>query len=108
MPVGTADRPPTTRPAEVRPAWWGLVTLTAGAAALPLVLVDPVFAAVLGIVVAVVGVLGARSSSGTERRQHLAGVALAVLTEVVLVLTLTVLGPTLGTVAPWPTLVAVQ
>ena len=63
MPVGTADRrspaaPPGTGPADLRPAWWGLVPLVAGAAALPLVLVDPVFAAVLGAVVAVVGVLG--------------------------------------------------
>jgi hypothetical protein len=105
-----ADRPtaapaPGTRPADLRPAWWGLVTLVAGAAAVPLVLVDPVFAAVLGFVVAVVGVLGARSSAGTERRQHVAGATLGVLTEVLLVLALTVLGSSLGAAAPWPTAV---
>jgi hypothetical protein len=101
------SRPGSTRPADGRPAWWGLVTLLAGAAAVPLVLVDPVFAAVLGIVVLVVGVLGARSSSGTERRQHVAGAVLGVATEVVLVLALTVLGSSLGAAAPWPTLVSV-
>lgn len=114
----TADRAPgsrtglapstAARPAGTRPAWWGLATLVAGAVSVPLVLVDPVFAAALGIVVGVVGVLGARSSTGTERRQHLAGAALGVVTEVVLVLALTVLGSSLGAVAPWPTLVSVS
>ena len=95
------------RPAGTRPAWWGRVTLGAGALSVPLVLVDPVFAAALGLVVAVVGVLGARSSTGTERRQHLAGTTLGVVTEVLLVLALTVLGSSVGAAAPWPTLVAV-
>ncbi|GAB3359182.1 hypothetical protein [Modestobacter lapidis] len=100
-------RPAPTGPAGARPAWWGLVTLVAGALSVPLVLVDPVFAAALGIVVGVVGVLGARSSSGTERRQHLAGTAFGITTEVLLVLALTVLGSSLGAAAPWPVLVAV-
>ena len=90
-----------------RPAWWGLVPLTAGALSVPLVLVDPVLAATLGVVCVVVGVLGARTSSGPERRHHLAGAALGVVTEVVLVLALTVLSSPLCEVAPWPTLVAV-
>jgi hypothetical protein len=104
-PAGT--RPAGTRPADVRPAWWGLVTLVAGALSVPLVLVDPVLAATLGIVVGMVGVLGARSSTGTERRQHVAGAVLGAVTEVVLVLALTVLGSSLGAAAPWPTLVNV-
>ena len=101
-PTGTAG---SRTPA--RPVWWGLVPFTAGALSLPLVLVDPVLAATLGIVCVVVGVLGARTSSGAERRHHLAGAALGVVTEVVLVLTLTVLSSPLGEVAPWPPLVAV-
>ena len=106
---GTGLTPRTAaRPAVIRPAWWGRVTLAVGALSVPLVLVDPVFAAALGIVVVVVGVLGARSSTGTERRLHLAGTALGVVTEVVLVLALTVLGSSVGAAAPWPTLVAVQ
>ena len=111
----TADRPaPAGRrpaggpPADLRPAWWGLVTLAAGALAVPLLLVDPVLAVVLGIVVTVVGLLGARSSTGTERRLHLTGAALGVTAEVVLVLALTVLGSSVGAAAPWPTLVSVQ
>jgi hypothetical protein len=71
------------------------------------VLVDPVLAAALGIVCVVVGVLGARTSSGTERRHHVAGATLGAVTEVVLVLALTVLGSSLGSAAPWPTLVSV-
>jgi hypothetical protein len=101
----TGTRPVDTRPAEVRPAWWGLVILVAGASSVPLVLVDPAFAATLGIVCGVVGVLGARSSTGTERRHHMAGATLGVVTEVVLVLALTVFGSSLAAAAPWPTLV---
>jgi hypothetical protein len=93
------------REATARPAWSGLVTLTAGALSVPLVLIDPVLAATLGIVCVVAGVLGARTSPGTERRHHLAGAALGVVTEVLLVLALTVLGSSLGAAAPWPTLV---
>lgn len=100
-----AGRDPRSRPASgpaARPAWAGLVTLTAGALSIPLVLVDPVLAGTLGIVCLVVGVLGARSSTGTERRHHVAGAALGTATEVVLVLALTVLGSSLGAAAPWP------
>ncbi len=96
-----------SRPTADRPAWSGLATLAAGALSVLVVLVDPAFAATLGIVVAVVGVLGARSSTGSERRQHVAGAALGLVTEVVLVLALTVLATSVGAVAPWPTLVAV-
>ena len=99
QPVG---RQATAGPAT-RPAWSGLVTLTAGALSVPLVLVDPVLAATLGIVCLVGGVLGARTSTGTERRHHAAGAALGAVTEVVLVLALTVLGSSLGAAAPWPT-----
>ena len=99
---------PTPGPAAAgRPAWWGLVPLTAGALSVPLVLVDPVLAATLGIVCVVVGVLGARTSSGPERRHHLAGAALGVVTEVLLVLALTVLSSPLIAVVDSPTLVAV-
>jgi hypothetical protein len=90
------------REATARPAWSGLVTLTAAALSVPLVLVDPVLAATLGIVCVVVGVLGARTSTGTERRHHLAGAALGTVTEVLLVLALTLLGSSLGAAAPWP------
>ena len=95
------------REATARPAWSGLVTLTAGALSVPLVLIDPVLAATLGIVCVVVGVLGARTSCGPERRHHLAGAAFGVVTEVVLVLALTVLSSPLGAVVESPTLVAV-
>ena len=101
-----AGRASTARPApgaSARPAWSGLVTLTAGALSVPLVLADPVLAATLGMVSLVGGVLGARTSTGTERRHHAAGAALAAVTEVVLVLALTVLGSSLGAAAPWPT-----
>jgi hypothetical protein len=50
----------------------------------------------------VVGVLGARTSTGPERRHHLAGAALGTVTEVLLVLALTLLGSSLGAAAPWP------
>ena len=102
-----ADRPTAETRSAGRPAWWGLVPLTAGALSVPLVLVDPVLAATLGLVCVAVGVLGARTSSGTERRHHVAGAALGGVTEVVLVLALTLLSSPLGTVVEPPPLVAV-
>jgi hypothetical protein len=57
------------------------------------VLLDPVLAATLGMVCVAVGVLGARTSAGAERRHHMAGAILGAVTEVLLVLALTVLSP---------------
>ena len=101
-----ADRP-APAPRADRPAWWGLVPLAAGALSVPLVLVDPVLAATLGTVCVVVGVLGARTSAGAERRHHAAGAVLGAVTVVLLVLALTVLASSLGAAAPWPAQVTV-
>ena len=93
-------------PADGRPAWWGLVPVTAGAASLPLLLVDPLLAGALGLVCVAMGLLGARTSQGRERRQHLAAAALGTATVVLLVGALTVLDTSLGQVLPDPPPVA--
>jgi hypothetical protein len=92
-------------PAAGRPAWWGLVPLTAGAASVPLLLVDPLLAGALGLVCVAMGLLGARTSQGRERRRHLAA-ALGTATVVLLVGALTVLDTSLGQVLPDPPPVA--
>jgi hypothetical protein len=112
----TGVRQPGSAPAGVlpgvlvaaagRPVWWGLVPLTAGAASVPLLLVDPMLAGALGLVCVALGLLGARTSRGRERRQHLAAAALGTATVVLLVGALTVLDTSLGQVLPDPPPVA--
>jgi hypothetical protein len=70
IPLPPTEQPAATAPAQTWPQWVGTAAVTAGALAVPLVVVAPPLGLLLALAALGVGVAGIRSHRGAARRSY--------------------------------------
>lgn len=79
-----AGRGTTARRPGARPRWAPAATVFVGALSLPLIVVNPVLAALAAVVAVTAGVVGSRSQDGSQRGLYRLGAALGIVSLVLL------------------------